>query len=154
RQSPPAAASPRPRARPCLRQPRRWKVCCSFHFHTHCVIHGRRHQRAYAHFRHAMATNPESRTNAACLDPGLQDEGYHFRGMPAFSITASHFLISDLSFAISSSGVLPFAVTPTLAKRSFRSGSASTSCMALFIVSIASFGVPLGANTPFQDVTS
>src|SRR3954451_11455410 len=91
--------------------------------------------------------------NLRGLTARVAKPGY-LRGMPALSITAFHLAMSDFNFAISSSGVLALAITPTFANFSFTSGNASTSRIALFIVSMISFGVPLGANTAFQDVTS
>src|SRR6185437_12702916 len=77
----------------------------------------------------------------------------YFFGMPALIMTAFHFVMSDLSRLISSSDVVQWAVTPSLANLSLTSGEESTSFIALLMVSITCFGVPLGANTPFHEVT-
>src|SRR6478672_3826521 len=78
----------------------------------------------------------------------------YFREMPALSTTSFHFLISAVKRANASSGVLAFAITPTFPRASCTSDVARTSRMALFIVSMTSFGVSLGTPTPFQEITS
>ena len=74
--------------------------------------------------------------------------------MPALSITLAHFSISAFSRSKISSGVLAFASMPSSINRFLMSASANIPRNASFSVLMISGGVPLGANSAFQETTS
>ena len=86
-------------------------------------------------------------------DRALAHRRYFF-SMPALTMTSSHFFTSALNSVISSSGVLGFASMPMSSRRCLTSGIARTSFSVALTVLTTRGGVPRGANTPFQDVTS
>src|SRR5579883_290571 len=74
--------------------------------------------------------------------------------MPACSITAAHLPMSAFMRALNSSGLEAFASMPRLAKRSLMSLRPMISRTVLLSLSTIAADVPLGANKPFQAVTS
>src|SRR5262249_28427514 len=104
---------------------------------------------------HALPEKLWSKSPDCASGPAFKNNcALYLRGMPALSTTSFHFLMSAVRRASASSGVLAFAMTPTLLSCSCTSGMARTSRIALFIVSMTSFGVSLGTPTPFQEITS
>ncbi len=78
-----------------------------------------------------------------CLRTAAEWQTCYCFGMPAFSITAAHFVMSPFRRAISSSGELALASTPRSRYRDFTSGMTRISCIALFKVLMMSGGVPM-----------
>src|SRR3984893_1925078 len=78
----------------------------------------------------------------------------HCFSMPAFSITAAHFLTSAAMRSRISSGVLPRASMPSVAAVAWSAGSASAALMCWLSAVSVSAGIPAAAARPFQLVTT
>src|SRR6266446_6529666 len=86
-------------------------------------------------------------------DRNLQPRLRHCFSIPAFSITAAHFLTSAAMRSRISSGVLPRASIPSLDAVAWRAGSASAALTCWLSIASVSAGMPAAEARPFQLVT-
>src|SRR5262249_6419940 len=88
------------------------------------------------------------------LGPDRQGSGDQFALSTAFLASSAHLAVSLASMAPSLSGGPPNRRNPSVAARSFMSGSASTRLVSALILAMTSLGVPFGAKIPYQLVSS
>ena len=104
----------------------------------------RRTTRALAFTEHIEAFFERER----CAASGTHALLHHSTEMPADYTTTPHFSVSSASSLPNSAGDIGIGVPPSSAMRACIFGSASAAVTALLSTSIASGGVPFGAEMP------